>query len=101
MDDVRELHEAELRQEFGASELRLESFCQKPLGLQTKLGIAVKRERARQSLHAQIAGYNLCYTPLFCVLSVTRIPLRSSADLRTDDARSASPDSEQIEPTGA
>ena len=27
--------------------------------------------------------------------------LRSSADLRTDDARSASPDSEQIEPAGA
>ena len=27
--------------------------------------------------------------------------LRSSADLRTDDARSASPDSEQIEPTRA
>ena len=44
---LRELHEAELRQEFGASELRLESFCQKPLGLQTKLGIAVIRERAR------------------------------------------------------
>ena len=54
LNDVRELHETELHQEFGASELRLESFCQKPLGLQTKLGIAVKRERARQSLHAQI-----------------------------------------------
>ena len=48
LNDVRELHETEFRQEFGASELRLESFCQKPLGLQTKLGIAVKRERARR-----------------------------------------------------
>ena len=50
---MRELHETELRQEFGASELRLESFCLKPISLQTKLGIAVKCERARQSLHAQ------------------------------------------------
>ena len=54
-----------------------------------------------ESLHAQIAGYNIGYTPLFCVLSVTRIPFGSSADLRTDDAQSASPDSEQIEPAGA
>ena len=35
------------------------------------------------------------------VLSVTRIPFGSSADLRTDDAQSASPDSEQIELAGA
>ena len=55
-----------------------------------------------ESLHAQL----LKKTPsgvFFSnfVLSVTRIPFGSSADLRTADARSASPDSEQIEPAGA
>ena len=49
---------------------------------------------------------DICYSVFYFVVLMTWASncvsnLRSSADLRTDDARSASPDSEQIEPAGA
>lgn len=70
--------------EFGASELRLERFClEATKSLKTKRGIAVKRERARQSLHAQVKRQDkkIILSFICCFLNLLGVQLQMFLEL--------------------